>query len=393
MKIAHVTFMSGMSPGVQNRIIGMAQGLRSLNRSEDVDFFFLNNEKEARDETVRFVSFKERYFPLHFYDRLFHRFDLIEKNIDLRSYDYIILRYPQADASGIDFMTRYKVITEHHTMELQHSKSFLNTQIPITLRVAKKIRMKQENGYGHKILKNAYGIIGVTDEIRDFEVKRAGRSIPSKSISNGILVDRINLTGFKTFDGKKLDLAMLVGSFYPWHGLDRIISGINKYAGSIDIRLHLIGRIKKSDIKYSGIDFSKIVFHGFQTGRSLDKLLKEMNLAIGPLALHRVGLIEGCTLKIREYTARGFPFVLAYKDTDLRHVDEHNKFFMECENSDKPIDIDQVICFAEKMSRKGRAVSDAMRNYAEQHMDWSSKMDQYIDFVKQIDNGRRPFNF
>ena len=393
MKIAHVTFMSGMSPGVQNRIIGMAQGLRSLNRSEDVDFFFLNNKKDARDEAVRFVLFKERYFPLHFYDRLFHRFDLIEKNIDLRSYDYIILRYPKADASGIDFMTRYKVITEHHTLELQYSKSFLNSNISSWLRITKKVRLKQESDYGQRILKNATGIIGVTDEIRKFELTRAGRNIPSVAISNGILVNRINLTGFKLFEGRSINLVMLVSSSYPWNGLDRIISGINQYKGGVDIRLHLIGGLKKNDIKYVGLDLSKVRFHGFQTGRSLDKLLKEMNLAIGPLALHRVGMSEACTLKIREYTARGIPFVLAYKDTDLSHVDVSDKFYLECENSDRPFDMDQVICFAEKMSRKGKAVSECMRNYAQKHMDWSSKMDQYIDFVKQIDNGRRPFNF
>jgi len=386
VNIAHITFMSAMAPGVQNRIIGMAQGLRRLNRPEEVDFYFLNNKKNAQNNGVRFVSFREKPFPLNFYDRLFHRFDLIEKNIDLKSYDYIILRYPKADASGIDFMTRYKVITEHHTLELRYSKSFLDADISISLRVAKIIRLKQENDYGHKILKNAHGIIGVTDEIRAFELGRTGRSIPSTAIPNGVSVDRINFTGFRPFDGKKLHLVMITSSSYPWNGLDRIISGINRYSGNVDIRLHLIGRITRHDIKYSGLDFSKVDFHGYQTGDKLDYLMQEMNLAFSPLALYRVGMIEACTLKIREYTARGIPFVLAYKDTDLRHVDEDGKFYLECENTDQPIDMDQIICFAEEMSRHGRAASDMMRNYAKQHMDWCSKMDQYLDFVKQIND-------
>ncbi len=194
----------------------------------------------------------------------------------------------------------------------------------------------------------------------------------------------MNLTGFKSFDGKKLDLAMLVGSFYPWHGLDRIISGVNRYNGRSEVRLHLIGRIKKNDIKYSGLDFSKVDFHGFQTGSALDRLLKEMNLAVGPLALHRVGLLEGCTLKIREYTARGIPFVLAYKDIDLKHVDAENNFYLECDNSDMPINMDEVINFAEQLGRKGQSVSDCMRDYAYQYMDWGVKMGRYLDFVNQI---------
>lgn len=394
MKIAHVTFMKGISPGVKNRIIGMAQGLNKLGGREEVDFYFINNYEQPRNKTIHFVSFKERLFPFNYYDRLFCRYDLIEKSIDLKRYDYIILRYPLADASGIDFMARHQVISEHHTLELQHSKSFLNSKISPILRIAKHIRLNQEKKYGQKILENTRGIVGVTDEIRDFELGRSGcRRIPAISISNGILVDRINHTGFQPFNGKKLNLAMLVGSFYPWHGLDRIISGVENYQGNVDVRLHFIGRITRDDIRYPGLDFSKVEFHGFHTGSSLDLLMRKMNFAIGPLALHRVGLTEACTLKIREYTARGIPFVLAYKDIDLYQVDEDNRFYMECENSDMPVEMDAIIEFAARMSRKSRPVSELMRNYANKYMDWSAKMGKYLDFVKQIDAGGQVVNF
>jgi hypothetical protein len=258
--------------------------------------------------------------------------------------------------------------------------------------VAAKIRLKQEADYGYKILSNVRGIIGVTNEIRNFELSRAGSPIPSITIPNGILVDRVNFTGFNPFDGKNLHLVTIMSSPYPWNGLDRIISSINRYSGSVNIRLHLIGRIAKNDIKPFGLDFSKVTFHGYQTGDALDCLMHEMNLALSPLALYRVGMIEASTLIIREYTARGIPFVVAYKDPDLHQDDEYFRFYMESENEDKSIDVDKIIDFAAQVSRKGRILSDYMRNYAYQHMDWSSKMSRYLDFVKQIHSGGGIFN-
>lgn len=333
MKIAHVTFMRDMSSGVENRILGMAHGLKKLDRQEEVDFYFINNKKKYRNDTIHLVPFKERLFPLNYYDRFFCGYDLIEKSIDLKSYEYIFLRYPLADASGIEFMAKYNVITEHHTLELQYSKSFLNSDIQTIMRVAKKIRLKQEKLYGYKILKSASGIIGVTDEIRNFELIRAGCPIPSITIPNGILVDQIKLTGFKPFDGKNLHLVMIVSSFYPWIGLDRIISGINRYKGNVNIRLHLVGSITKKDVKYPNLDFSNVDFHGYQSGAEMDQLMMGMNLAVGTLAWYRVDMKEACTLKTREYMARGIPFVLSYKDSDLGNIDDKNKFYIEFENS------------------------------------------------------------
>ena len=104
------------------------------------------------------------------------------------------------------------------------------------------------------------------------------------------------------------------------------------------------------------------------------------------MSLFRKNLNEACSLKTREYTARGIPFVLAYQDTDLQHVDKKYRFYLPMANNDSMIEMDKIINFAKHMSTfgNGESISDYMRAYALRHMDWSVKVRKYLEFVEKI---------
>jgi hypothetical protein len=110
----------------------------------------------------------------------------------------------------------------------------------------------------------------------------------------------------------------------------------------------------------------------------------KMNLAISTMALHRKRMTEACSLKTREYTARGIPFVLAYEDPDLAMVEEERKFFLSFPNDDSPFSFDRIIDFARSITESGESISAYMREYAFQHMDWGSKMRAYVEFVRGL---------
>ena len=385
MKIAYITLMPGSVHGVEKRVHDLSVGALRAGLN-NFDFFYLNKQKNNTTGTLKFIKLKERAVPLNYYDLLFRRYRIIEQSVNLDRYDYILLRYPSADPSGIAFTSKYKIITEHHTMEISDYQSYIQGELAPQVRLLKRIRLNLELKYGPRILENVKGVIGVTSEIAFFESNRLNSNIKTTTISNGINVEGVNPTGFKRFNGKNLDMVMLLGSINPWHGLDRVIKSIKDYKGNIKINLHIIGKINYNKLKPLDSGAATIQYHGYKQGHELDEIMKNMNLAISTMALFRKDMEEACSLKTREYVARGIPFILAYNDSDLQYLDKENFFYLQFPNNDSSIPIDRIIDFVGKMSNGDhyKTISECMRSYAFQHLDWSNKMKKYLEFVEGL---------
>jgi len=386
MNIAYIYFAKDDSPGVADRMFAMAQGAKNAN-IKNIHFINLNSLKHGTIRLIEFIKFKQKKIPLNYYDYFFCRYKIIEKSINLHKYNFIILRYPASDPSGIEFASRYNVITEHHTKEIPEYLSHLEGKLPFIIKILKRIRLKLEIRYGQKILELVKGIICVTDEIRNSEIGRIDKKIPSIIIPNGIDVQNIKRTGFKRFDGNALNLVTIVSSPTPWHGLDKIISSINLYNGKVKINFHIVGNINKDAINSMPHDRSRVIFHGLKYGKELDEIMKDMDCAVSTMALFKKGMNEACSLKTREYTARGIPFILAYKDPDLQHVEKDYKFYLSFPNDESEIQMEKIIDFAGRMSEKDcrKSISDNMREYALKYMDWSAKIKKYIEFLEEIE--------
>ena len=157
------------------------------------------------------------------------------------------------------------------------------------------------------------------------------------------------------------------------------------------IRLHIVGNIDKQNIIKNINGQHEVIFHGYKSDKEFDSILKNSNIGISTLGLFHKGMNEACSLKTREYTARGLPFIMAYHDPDLQYVDNNRQFFLKFPNNNSRIDFQEVIEFAENISKKDD-LSEYMRDYAEMYMDWSVKMKQYVNFVQEVDqlNGLLP---
>ena len=110
-------------------------------------------------------------------------------------------------------------------------------------------------------------------------------------------------------------------------------------------------------------------------------------MAVSTMGLYLKKLREAASLKTREYTARGIPFVLAYDDVDLGEVDEDKKFFLKLPNRDEGIQVQDIIGFLEGINKKfakPSELSEYMRQYAFENMDWRPKMKRYLEFCKEI---------
>jgi hypothetical protein len=89
-------------------------------------------------------------------------------------------------------------------------------------------------------------------------------------------------------------------------------------------------------------------------------------------------LREACVLKVREYTARGLPFVIAYDDPDLP---PGLPWVLKITADESPVEFDALVNFAEDVS-KLPSLAKEMRAFAESKLSWTVKMKGLARFVQ-----------
>jgi glycosyltransferase involved in cell wall biosynthesis len=347
-----------------------------------IDFFLLNRFCSGKKGRLNLVGITH---GVDYRDLVFRKFSLIEKSIDLSKYDLVILRYPLADRSYGEFIRKYRVISEHHSDEVSELRSTVFGQSPLYLKLLALVRLALEVKYGHPYRERCSGIVAVTDELREKETRGIGAKIPSLTIPNGIDVEAVAKTGFRKLDGQEFNLVFVGSRSSPWHGLERVITSVSRYSGPYALRLHIVGETGSLGIK--GTEQRKLIYHGVKRGVELDEVFAKANMAVSTMGLYRIKMNEAASLKTREYTARGIPFILGYRDVDLVGVEEKRKFFLEVPNNGKEISVEKILNFHSRLGEKFRSssdLSDYMREYALERMDWRGKMMKYMDFCSVV---------
>ncbi|MBC7122784.1 MAG: glycosyl transferase family 1 [Pseudothermotoga sp.] len=171
-----------------------------------------------------------------------------------------------------------------------------------------------------------------------------------------------------------------------WHGYDRVVRGLANYYKSTYSRkvyFHVVGSgegledLKKMSVKLGVSEY--VVFHGPKTGTELDTLFDQAHVAIGCLGIHRIKIAVSSALKVREYCARGVPFVLAGSDPDFPN---DFPYMLRVPENDTPIDIGQVLDFYERVCKTNYV--DEMRKFAEQNLSWESKLRPLVEEIKHL---------
>lgn len=309
---------------------------------------------------------------------------IIRRSIISSSYNEIIyLRYLSPLACfQIKFLKPFRdciIVLEHQTMEIKEFK--LNKY-----HVGKSIYYVNifiEHIFGKSIRRNSDAVIGVTNEITQYQLEIIKDfNKPNITSGNGFEVESVLTRKPPQF---KNELHLLIVAYTNrWHGLDRLLRGIAAYSGTPDVMLHIAGdgselpHLQKLTNEL-GIG-NRVIFHGFTTGKDLDDLFNTCHIAVGSLGIHRKGLTQTSELKVREYCARGIPWIIACKDPDFP---EDFPYIHRIPADESPVNMDEVVKFAEK------ACSDPdhpvkMRSYAFEHLDWSVKMKKLKTFLEAL---------
>jgi hypothetical protein len=382
MKIAYLLLTHKIGPGIEETLTHRAKAMKEI--LETADFFVISaNNLKKNYGAIHYLTIPYRYKSfLYFFYLYFYKLKFVTSQLDLKDYDYVILRYNYADFSSIPFVRKNRVITEHHTSgrdELMHN-------ILANKRIIEKILLMIQFGldclFFSRLIRNLYGVIGLTEEITHNIISRTKENISHTSIANGICTSEIKHTGFKPFESTQstIHLVMLASKYRAWLGIERILRSIEQYIGKYRFRLHLIGDISINDLAYNNKKAEKmLVLHGKKTKEETDQLIGGFHLAVASMALFKLNMQEACPLKSREYSARGIPFIYAYQDMDLS---DELPFFKQFSNNNEPIDMDEVISFIHDINGIPN-ISGNLRRYAKEKMDVKVKCNELIEFINK----------
>jgi hypothetical protein len=236
---------------------------------------------------------------------------------------------------------------------------------------------------GSIVLKRSDGLVGVTDEIVEYELNRLGDDPkPHITIGNGIDVHRVKIREPLGIKDNQIEFIFLA-DIRKWHGINRLLEGLSIYKGKYKVNLNIIGsgnEVENLKKLMDGYKLNNVKFWGFLANKPLDDIFDKCHLAIGSLAIHKKGLTTTSELKLREYAARGIPFIHSALDPDFP---AEFLYHLKVSEGDTPINIDELIEYALRIN-EDPSHPKKMRSYAEKNLDWSIKMSRLKDFFESL---------
>lgn len=282
--------------------------------------------------------------------------------------DIIFFRYPCATRQLLRFMRAAPpVIFEHNTIE---ETELLHQELV------------NERLWGSASLSYAAGFCGVTDEINRYELSRIDHPAPTFIMGNGIEPESVPALDFHAPQDAVHMLS--AAHFSQWHALERLLAGMARYQGEARFVLHLAGEgpeLEKYRIIARQLQLGDAVrFHGQLDQEALRQLAASCHVGVGSLGHHRIHMIQYAALKHREYCLQGLPFFFSGNDVDFMPLPP---FVAAMPADESPVDMDKVLRLA-RLSEEQPDVHRQMRQYAEDHCSWQSKMRRLHAFMGEV---------
>lgn len=365
MKILHVTAVRKLTQGQRKQLYYEYCCTQELDLQGSWDVLALHDGDIVHPFEANFPRFYKRLFLRNLYTWLY----LLKHS---SRYDVVLVRHMTFDPfvmlGGWFVRNRLSV---HHAKEIDE------------LKLIKKGWRGRFASYLEKIMSKfnfsqILGGVGVTKDICSYQKKLSNRNLKFFLYPNGInVVDVEILKDFRT--GEDVNVAFVCGTFSPWHGLDRLIKYLSSLSGddfSRKLNIHLVGHLPSELYELVGdfnVENCHFHIHGFLSPAEYSRILSKCDFGFGSLAMDRQGLLEGATLKVREYLASGLPVYATHRDVSLP---ESFEYYLN-----EPISIKAIETFAE--FTKGIA-RDVVRTSSEEYISKASWMAKLRDDLECI---------
>lgn len=375
MRIAHINliFSKGNMAGVDKKLIDEAESMHK----KGIDFYVLNREKNIYSNYINYINvdnlISNKPFP-ELYLRAF-KYNVIDSLINLEKYDLFIIRYSLIDFSAFSFAKKYKskIITEHHTKELDEIK------VSTIKEPFKTIQYLIEKFGSKYFFKNIFGVIGVSSDIvNTLKLRINNMNLKSYTFSNGISLKNYSSRKIPEFNNE-FNLIFVASIFNKWHGLDRLLKSCSSYNSKTKINIHIVGTVKEDKefkIKDFQTDKCQIILHGKKTQKELNELYQVMHMACDSLAMYRLNMKESSTLKSKECILHNLPFLFSTPDPDLYSIKD---YLYDCSNIEDIFDLSKVVEHYIKIDKE--KMIDDFKNCLNHNLNWDIKVNQLYQWI------------
>ena len=276
-----------------------------------------------------------------------------------RERPHILLRYPTADPALLALMSQRRLITEHHSKEIEE------------LELDQPGRAALERWLGASILRRTRGLVAVTRDILDYERARAGGR-PGLVAGNAIDIHGDGPAWLQSPWRRHAPLRLLfvASTVHPWHGLDLVLDALAR-TDPKRYDLHVCGSAGPEYERQARAGGVTATFHGRLAADALWPQYEWADAGISAFGLHRKGLASASSLKVREYLLAGLPVVLQGADDAFPGGFPHVL-------SQPSFDLDAIASWLESRPRVTRA---DIRNDAAPYISMAARIRALVDFA------------
>lgn len=381
--ISTVNLQDRSNSGVIKKVQGQVKGLRELVSQVDSallrnhDFAVIEKQGNTEDIALPFGTIRKKVcFILEYFLKCGIKYDLLYLRIPGMSFNLIriLKEFHSKGTKVVIEVYSYPLVIER----IKSAKRRINENVVAAL---KDFISAIIDGCIYRFLKTC------TDYIVTYSLDKKIWGIPTINICNGIDFDNEKLLQVSKKNNKSIHLITVANISY-WHGYDRLIRGMSNYykngTKEYNIIFHIVGNgpekmrlealTKELNLK------DNVVFYGVKVGKELDNIYADKDLGVASLAMHRKDCTYTSELKIREYFAKGLPFIIGTKDVSM-DLDQVNRFCLAFPPDESAIDIDKIIDFWLSVKRDD-SIRKEMREYGMAHYDWKIQMQKVLTQVK-----------
>ncbi|MFZ4543924.1 MAG: glycosyltransferase [Saprospiraceae bacterium] len=346
--------------GISKKIFAQAKALRRLDIETDLLYFRNNEVVISNGDYEQIFRYNNKW------KRFFFQFFSFSTAIDLRQYTHIYIRHFFLNPFAILLLKKLKKANPSVKIVMEIASYPYHDQVRHD-DVEDRIR------YGLDKVLCTY-LKKYVDRILTFSAFDRIFDIPTIKTSNGVDIDGL-------FPKKPTALSeefhiLGLANVQHWHGFDRIIAGMSSYHHQFPVYFHIVGKgdaisaLKRQSVE-AGLE-KTVIFHGAKYGDELQAFFDTCHLGVSSLGMHRIGVANGETsnLKVREYCARGIPFINGYLDRD---IPANFPFVFQVAADESPVNIEQTISFYRNLLLLYPDYPGNLHEFAKNNLTWEAK--------------------
>lgn len=191
-------------------------------------------------------------------------------------------------------------------------------------------------------------------------------NVPAIKFRNGVNCDVIKPIS-RNVDSSSFVLVGIANLVY-WHGYDRLIYSLEKFNGPQNVLFYIVGDNEPEFTRLKNIVTTlnlqdKVIFLGNKTQSQITEILRTANMCVDSLGRHRSGNDKNDSIKSKEYTAMGIPFIKSHIDDSFGN----EPFIYQVSSNEDYFSIEEIINWYNELPDD---IVTIEREYAVNNLSW-----------------------